>query len=455
MNIRTKFIEYTGALLICILISTTVFAGEEVSKAAPAAVQTLIINARVFDGNSAKLAEGLNVLIEGNKIVKISKTALTPATGATVIDAKSRTLMPGLIDAHTHIMFATVPLIAVLTSDISFINVAAVKAANDMLMRGFTSIRDLGGPVFGLKRGIDTGLVPGPRIWPAGAFISQTGGHGDLRLPTDLPARPGDYTFSERAGIAAIADNADTVRQRTREQLALGASQIKLMAGGGVVSSFDPLDVTQYTVPELRAAVEAAENWGTYVTVHAYTPRAVRQAIEAGVKCIDHGQLLDEATVKLMAEKGVWWSLQPFLDDQPPVFVEGSPNRIKQLEMFGGTDTAYALAKKFKIKTAWGTDALFSTETAAKQGATLAKMVRWYSPAEVLKMATADNANLLALSGLRSPYAGKLGVVEEGALADLLLVDGDPIANIKLIEDPEKNFVVLIKDGKIYKNKLQ
>ena len=455
MNIRTKFIEYTGALLICILISTTVFAGEEVSKAAPAAVQTLIINARVFDGNSAKLAEGLNVLIEGNKIVKISKTALTPATGATVIDAKSRTLMPGLIDAHTHIMFATVPLIAVLTSDISFINVAAVKAANDMLMRGFTSIRDLGGPVFGLKRGIDTGLVPGPRIWPAGAFISQTGGHGDLRLPTDLPARLGDYTFSERAGIAAIADNADTVRQRTREQLALGASQIKLMAGGGVVSSFDPLDVTQYTVPELRAAVEAAENWGTYVTVHAYTPRAVRQAIEAGVKCIDHGQLLDEATVKLMAEKGVWWSLQPFLDDQPPVFVEGSPNRIKQLEMFGGTDTAYALAKKFKIKTAWGTDALFSTETAAKQGATLAKMVRWYSPAEVLKMATADNANLLALSGLRSPYAGKLGVVEEGALADLLLVDGDPIANIKLIEDPEKNFVVIIKDGKIYKNKLQ
>jgi len=137
------------------------------------------------------------------------------------------------------------------------------------------------------------------------------------------------------------------------------------------------------------------------------------------------------------------------------VFAEGSPNRIKQLEMFGGTDTAYALAKKFKIKTAWGTDALFSAETAAKQGTTLAKMVRWYSPAEVLKMATADNANLLALSGLRSPYAGKLGVVEEGALADLLLVDGDPIANIKLIEDPEKNFVVIIKDGKIYKNKLQ
>ena len=377
MNRRIKRIEHTaGTLLLGLLISAGVFAGEDASKAAPAPAQTLITNARVFDGNSAKLADGMNVLIEGNKIAKISKTALTPAAGATVIDANGRTLMPGLIDAHTHIMFATVPQMVVLTSDIGFVNVAAVKAANDMLMRGFTSIRDLGGPVFGLKRGIDAGLVPGPRIWPAGAFISQTGGHGDFRLPNELPARPGDFSFSERVGAAAIADNADTVRQRAREQLALGASQIKLMAGGGVASSFDPLDVTQYTVPELRAAVEAAENWGTYVTVHAYTPRAVRQAIEAGVKCIDHGQLLDEPTVKLMAEKGVWWSLQPFTDDQPSAFAEGSPNRIKQLKMFSGTDTAYALAKKYKIKTAWGTDILFSAEDAAKQGAHLP---RWFA----------------------------------------------------------------------------
>ncbi len=349
-------------------------------------------------------------------------------------------------------MFATVPQAVVLTSDIGFLNVAAVKAANDTLMRGFTSIRDLGGPVFGLKRGIDSGLVPGPRIWPAGAFISQTGGHGDFRLPNELPAPPYSFTYSERVGAAAIADDADTVRKRAREQLALGASQIKLMAGGGVASDYDPLDVTQYTVPELRAAVEAAENWGTYVTVHAYTPRAVRQAIEAGVKCIDHGQLLDEATVRLMAEKGIWWSLQPFLDDKPSPFPEGSANRAKQLEMFGGTDTAYALAKKHKVKTAWGTDTLFNAEVAALQGATLAKMVRWYTPAEVLRMATADNAELLALSGSRSPYPGRLGVVQEGALADLLLVDGDPLANLGLIEDPDRNFVVIMKDGKVYKN---
>jgi imidazolonepropionase-like amidohydrolase len=309
--------------------------------------------------------------------------------------------------------------------------------------------------VFGLKKGIDSGFARGPRIWPSGAFISQTGGHGDFRLPTDMPARPGDFTHSERVGAAAIADSPDAVRLRSREQLALGASQLKLMAGGGVSSSYDPLDVTQYTTEEIRAAVEAAANWGTYVTVHAYTPRAVRQAIIAGVKCIDHGHLLDEPTAKFMADKGVWWSIQPFTDDEPSAFAEGSPNRIKQLAMFSGTDTAYALAKKFKIKTAWGTDTLFSAANAAKQGAKLSKMVRWYTPAEALKMATSDNAELLALSGLRSPYPGKLGVVEEGALADLLLVDGDPLADIRLVEDPAKNFVVIMKDGKVFKNTLK
>ncbi len=198
--------------------------------------------------------------------------------------------------------------------------------------------------------------------------------------------------------------------------------------------------------------MEAAENWGTYVTVHAYTPRAVQQAIEAGVKCIDHGQLLDDATAKLMAEKGIWWSLQPFTDDTPSPFPEGSANRKKQLEMYGGTDTAYALAKKYKVRTGWGTDTLFDASTAATQGASLAKMVTWYTPAETLRMATSENAALLALSGLRSPYEGRIGVVAEGALADLLLVDGDPIANIALVADPAKNFVVIMKDGTIVKN---
>jgi len=415
----------------------------------------LFENVRIFDGVSDKLSAPASVLAVGNVIKAISATPISapPDVALTRIQGGGRTLMPGLIDAHTHIMFATVPQLAVLTSDVGFINVAAVKAAGDMLLRGFTSIRDMGGPVFGLKRGIDAGLAAGPRIWPSGAFISQTGGHGDFRLPNDLPARPGDYTFSERVGGAAIADDPETVRKRAREQLALGASQIKLMAGGGVSSVYDPLDVTQYTVPELRAAVEAAENWGTYVAVHAYTPRAVRQAIEAGVKCIDHGQLLDEPTVALMAEKNAWWSLQPFLDDEDVTpFPEGSTNRKKQLKMTSGTDNAYRLARQYKMKTAWGTDALFDAKVAARQGAQLTKLTRWYAPAEILKMATSGNAELLALSGLRSPYDGKLGVVQEGALADLLLVDGDPISNIKLIENPARNFLVIMKDGTVHKN---
>jgi imidazolonepropionase-like amidohydrolase len=340
-------------------------------------------------------------------------------------------------------------------ADIGFINIAAAKSANEMLMRGFTSGRDLGGPIFGLKRAIDAGLTPGPRIWASGAFISQTGGHGDFRLPTELPSPPGTHSYSERMNMAAIADGPDEVRRRVREQLALGASQIKLMAGGGVSSAYDPLDVTQYGPDELRAAVEAAANWGTYVTVHAYTPRAVRQALEAGVKCIDHGQLLDEATAKLMAEKGAWWSLQPFLEDQDMVpFPEGSASRAKQLEMISGTDTAYKLAKQHGIRTAWGSDTLFDPKLAERQGAQLAKLVRWYTPFEVLKMATADNGELLALSGPRNPY-GKVGVVEDRALADLLLVDGDPLADIALVADPAKNFVVIMKDGVIYKNALE
>ena len=232
-----------------------------------------------------------------------------------------------------------------------------------------------------------------------------------------------------------------------------GASQIKLMAGGGVASPYNPIESTQYTEPEIHAAVEAAENWGTYVTVHAYTPRATRQAVDAGVKCIEHGHLIDEPTAKLLADKDIWWSLQPFLDDEDmPALSPGS--RKKALQVFAGTDYAYRLAKKYGVKTAFGTDVLFDARIASRQGAILANMVRWYTPAETLKMATADNAELMALSGFINPYPGKLGVIEAGALADLLLVDGNPLENIKPVEDPDRNFVVIMKDGVVYKNTL-
>jgi len=316
-------------------------------------------------------------------------------------------------------------------------------------------VRDVGGPVFGLKRGIDEGVVAGPRIHPSGAVITVTSGHGDFRQLTDLPRTIGGMlTRMEQIGGAMVADSPDEVRVRTREQLMQGASQIKLTAGGGVSSPFSPIDVSTFTEAEMRAAVEAAENWGTYVAAHAFTPAAIRTSIAAGVKVIEHGMLMDDATAKLMAEKGIWLSMQPLPEGLRLGFPEGSVQRAKADEVWPGIARTYELAKKYKLKTAWGTDVLFSAALAKQQGAILASLTRWYTPAEALAMATSTNAELLALSGKRSPYPGKLGVVEEGAFADLLLVDGNPLEDIQLVADPGRNFVIIMKDGTIYKNSL-
>ena len=419
---------------------------------------TLFQNVRIFDGKNGALSTPSSVLVRGDTIERISASPNTVDRNGNVrvIAGDGRVLMPGLIDAHWHAFMAATPQILLLTADPSYLQLLAARQAEATLMRGFTTVRDLGGPVFGLKRAIDEGVMIGPRIYPSGAAISQTSGHGDFRFFFELPRMPGGpLSHSEVEGLAAIADSPDEVRLRTREQLRQGASQIKLMAGGGVASPYNPIESTQYTEAEIRAAVEAADNWGTYVTVHAYTPHAIRQAVAAGVKCIEHGQLIDEPTAKLLADKGIWWSLQPFLEDEGAVAATLSAvSRQKMLKVFAGTDNAYKLAKKYKIKTAFGTDLLFDAKIASRQGAELAKLVRWYTPAEALKMATADNGELMALSGFINPYPGKLGVVEEGAHADLLLVDGNPLENIKLIEDPGKNFLVIMKAGIIYKNTL-
>jgi imidazolonepropionase-like amidohydrolase len=414
----------------------------------------LITNAHIFTGISDKLAKGLNVLIEGHKIARLTRAAITPAADATVIDAKGRTLMPGLIDAHGHTMLESISMNTGMSADIGYINLVAGRAAEAQLLRGFTTVRDVGGASFGLKRAIDEGLVNGPRIYPSGAMISQTSGHGDFHGTNDVPSQPGaPLTYLERVGMTIVADGPNAVRLRAREQLRQGAAQLKLMAGGGVASFYDPLDVSQYTEAEFRAAVEAAENWVTYVTVHAYTPRAIRAALAGGVKCIEHGQLMDEASARLIAEKGVWLCLQPFLDDDDAIpYPEGSINRAKQLKVVAGTDQAYALAKKYQIMTAFGTDALFDAKLATRQGAQLAKLVRWYQPAEVPKMATANNAALLALSGERNPYPGKLGVIEEGALADILLINGNPLEDPSILANPAESLALIMKDGKIYKH---
>jgi imidazolonepropionase-like amidohydrolase len=463
MRSRFYYSLILGILLLVLtgFIAQIGFAQDQSLSARPSQepTSTLFENVQIFDGTSEQLSPLSNVLVVGNKIEKIS-TALIPVppnTSVTRINGEERVLMPGLIDNHIHLMMMTISA-QNLVSPSTTPEVLFKTAQNDataMLLRGFTTVRDMAGPTFEVKKAIDRGDFPGPRIYPSGAMISQTSGHGDFRSLTEIPRMPSSPpSRAEVFGIGVVADGVDEVLRRTREQLMQGASQIKLAAGGGVASDYDPLDVSQYTEAEFKAAVDAAANWNTYVTVHAYTPIAVQTAIRAGVKCIEHGHLIDEETAKMMAQKGIWLSMQPFLDDRDANPYEGD-KREKQLQLFQGTDNTYNLAKKYNLKTAWGTDTLHSPEVAARQGAQLAKLVRWYTPVQVLKMATSANAQLLALSGPRNPYPGKLGVVEEGALADLLLVNGNPLENIQLIENPTQNFAVIMKDGKLYKNLLR
>ncbi|WP_315387678.1 amidohydrolase family protein [uncultured Stenotrophomonas sp.] len=424
-------------------------ASAEPAAAPPPAV--LFTNVRIFDGTHARLSGPSNVLVQGHTITRIS-TGPIDAGGARVIDGRGRTLMPGLIDMHWHSMFAGIPIQSLMTADTGYVNIVAGAESRKTLMRGFTTVRDVGGAVWGLKAAVDAGQVEGPRIFPSGAMITVTSGHGDFREASDLPRTLGaPGSRHDVIGDSAIADTPDELRVRVREQLMRGASQIKLTAGGGVSSPHSPLDVVTFTEPEVRAAVEAATDWGTYVTVHAYTPEAIQRAIRAGVKCIEHGSLMDDATARRIRDTGTWLSTQPFPPELANAFPPGSEQWEKAQEVFAGTDQTYKFAIKYKLKTAFGTDVLFSSALASQQNRILASLTRWYTPAETLIMATGTNAQLLALSGKRSPYAGRLGVVEEGALADLLLVNGDPLSDIAVITNPDTNFNVIMKDGRIYK----
>jgi imidazolonepropionase-like amidohydrolase len=444
---RRGFIAGGGAALVSLGFSR------------PASAQTpdadrpiLFSNFVLFDGRSNALKGGLRVLVEAGRIKALATNDLSPPDGARVIDCGGRTLMPGLIDAHWHTVLAGLPISALVAADIGYIMLAASAEAERTLMRGFTTIRDLGGPSFALKQAIDDGLAIGPRIYPSGAVITASGGHGDLRPLSDLPRSPGGPPSAfERTGGASIADGADEVRLRAREQLLQGASQIKLTGSGGVASPRTTLDMVTFSEPELRAAAETAADRSTYVAVHAYPPAAIQRAVAAGVTCIEHGHLMDEATARLLAEKDVWLSTQPFLSEEDTGPLTGQ-SRLNALQLIAGTDKVYALAKEHKIKTAFGTDLLFSPSHAKRQGVMLTHLTRWYDNPEILRMATSTNAELLALSGPRNPYPGKLGVVEEGALGDLLLVDGNPLDDIALMADPDKSLVLIMKDGKVYKD---
>ncbi|SEP18807.1 metal-dependent hydrolase family protein [Aquisalimonas asiatica] len=414
----------------------------------------LLTNLRLFDGHRLELQQGRAVLVGGDRIKDVIAADAAPEN-VRRIDCQGHVLMPGLIDAHWHSTLCGVSQVTAMTADIAYVHLVAAREAERTLLRGFTTVRDVGGPAFALKQAIDEGVMAGPRIFPAGAMISQTSGHGDFRLLNELPrAGDGDLSYTERAGVAAIADGGDAVLRRTREQLMRGASQIKLMAGGGVASPYDPLDSAQFTEQELRAAVDAASDWGTYVTVHVYTPGGIQRAIRAGVRCIEHGQLADEETVRMMADHDIWWSLQPFLQDEDANVYPDAARQALQAEVAEGTERAFELADKHNVRTGFGTDILMSPGKTESQGRQLAKLTRWMEPLSVLRKATAGNGELLALSGDRAPYEGKLGVIEPGALADLLLVDGNPEEDLTFLDTPDTSLKLILKGGGIHANRL-
>jgi imidazolonepropionase-like amidohydrolase len=408
---------------------------------------------RLFDGKSDTATADAQVLIEGNRIASIDTANNAPPADATVIDCGGRVAMPGLIDAHWHTLYAAVPMQALLTADPGFVFAASTAEAERTLLRGFTTVRDLGGPVFTFKQAIDSGVIPGPRIFPSGAMITTSGGHGDLRMSTEIPRNAGRLSFGELTGNAAIVDSIGDLKMRMREQLLQGASQLKLVGGGGVSSPRSPLDMSTFDEEELRAAVNVARDWNTYVTVHAYAPNTVQRSIAAGVACIEHAHLMDEETARTMAGKGVWLSTQPFLSTED-VAPQTGPAAERMQQIFAGTPKIYDYIRKYGIKAAWGSDVLFSPDITPRQNVMLTHLTRWYTNAEALRMATSGNAELLALSNLRTPYAGKLGVIEKGALADVLVVNGNPLEDIRLLEDPAKNLAVVMKDGRIHKNML-
>lgn len=441
-----RLLLFSIALLLCMALP--------VKAAEP---QTLLItNVEIFDGVSEKTFVG-HVRVVGNRIERISREPLPVAPDAQVIDGKGAFLMPGLIDAHYHVNLDQLSFEKMRTADAQYIAYRAAKSAHELLMRGFTTIRDVGGNSFSLKAAIDEGMLPGPRMYVSGAAISQTGGHGDFRGYNDVPgANGGRLSYLEVVGHAAIADGVDQVLLRAREQLRQGAVMLKVSVSGGVTSQYDPLDVIQYTAEEIRAAVQAAESWGTFVGVHAYDARAIHHALDAGVKVIEHGHLMDEAAAKHIAASGAWVSTQVFLNDEDATpFPPDIPAYAKQIEMCKGTERMFPLLKQYNIKTAWGTDIIFDPKLAKRHGAQIVKLLNWYTPFEALRMVTATNGELLRLCGPRNPYPHPLGVIAEGAYADILLVKGNPLKNLALVADPDKNFLCIIKDGVVYKNILQ
>ncbi len=419
--------------------------------------RVLFENVDVFDSRNAALIEGAHVLVEGNLVSEVSKEPIEP-NGALVLDGEGRTLIPGLIDGHNHITLVENPFSLAYNLHWGYTGALVTREAERMLMRGFTTLRDAGGPCYGIAKAIDEGLVPGPRIFCSGHFIGQTSGHFDFRLYNEVHHRQrGDRSMFETQW-SFIADGVSEVRAMTREALRLGATQIKLSLGRGNSSPYDPLDTNHYSVEEIRAAVDAAEDWNTYVVVHAYNDDSVMRALEGGVKSIDHGNgIVKDETIIAISEAGAILNPQflIFTPDEsmmaagdPEVIAKGAPLR-------DNVENFVNLIKKHNLPIAFGVDLFGHPSLLAMQNLEFERRGRYWTGAEVLQQATYNTAQLVKLSGPRNPYQdGALGVVEPGAYADLILVEGNPLEDINLMVDHEKNFSVIMKGGEIYKNTL-
>ncbi len=305
----------------------------------------------------------------------------------------------------------------------------------------------------GVKRAIDEHLATGPRIYPSVAAITQTGGHGDFRnLDNPTPQKGGYPDETETMSLAYIADGKAEVMRGARDAFRKGASQVKMLVSGSVSGLHDPVDVQEYTNEEISAVVEVAENFGTYVMVHAYNDRSIQASLLAGVKSIEHGNLISEETMKLMADKGAFLSAQTFAYTQKLPYFDDE--QIEQLnKTYAGLDQMFTLAKKYNVTVTHSTDIYGTPANFANAPQEFILRQKWFTPVEIMEQATTNAAQLLALSGARNPYPDHaLGVIEEGAYADVILVDGDPTQNVFLLAKPDDNLSVIIKNGEIYKN---
>ena len=412
----------------------------------------LIRNVYLFDGTgSARVPR--NVRVTGDRISAVSAGDIPVPAGATIIDGGGSTLMPGLTDAHWHM--SAVKGVPWMGSDDGLATALILKDAEFQLQRGFTTVRDTAGSVFGIKAAIDRDIMPGPRIFPSGAAISQTSGHGDPGPADELPGTLGGApTRNQLLGFTAIANGVPEVLAATRQQFKRGATQIKIMAGGGVTSDHDPIDTLQFTPDELRAIVQAATDWGTYACAHVYTASGIRRCLEAGVLSIEHGHLLDDPTAAMMASKGAWLSNQPFERGDNALSPEQLVKADESLGT-GGWEVSVRLAKKHGVKVAFGTDLFSRTRASRTENDMLPRYGRVFSNAEVLRIATSGNCALFERSGKRNTYRdARLGVIEAGAWADMLLVKGNPLDRLELLVDYQANLLAIVKNGVVRKNLL-